>query len=69
MRKIKPLPKSREESAAAYEKGYGPYREIYKQLILPGRFPKGDLRNDEREKVNFLALRQMKAAIGKRVRK
>ena len=40
--------KSLKQIAAAYEKGYGPYRQMYKQLQLPGRFPKGDFRNDER---------------------
>jgi hypothetical protein len=69
MNKRNPILKSPKQIAAAYEKGYGPFRQMYKQLVLPARFPRGDLRNDEREKANFLALRDMKAAIGKRVRK
>jgi len=69
MNKRNPIIKSIREIDAAYEKGYGPFRQMYKQLVLPVRFPRGDLRNDAREKANFLALRNMKAAIGKRIRK
>jgi hypothetical protein len=69
MNKRNPILKSPKQIAAAYEKGYGPFRQMYKQLVLPRRFPRGDPRNDEREKENFLALRNMRAAIGRRARK
>ena len=69
MNKRAPILKSMKQIAEAYEKGYGPYRQMYKQMVLPARFPRGDLRNDDRQKANFDALRNMKAAIAKRRRR
>lgn len=47
----------------AYEKGFGPYRDVIERTTLPPRGPKGDPRNYERVKAIGEALHKAKLAM------
>ena len=43
-----------------YSKGFAKYRDVIDRVVLPPRYPKGDIRNLERVKAIALALRAAK---------
>jgi hypothetical protein len=50
------------EAVPAYTKGFGPYRDVIANTVLPLRYPKGAPQNIERVRVMAAALRAKKVA-------